>query len=103
MDAVKSLRVPAEILQMVRDCASRRSVDESTAMRQFMREGALDYVVDLYKRGDVTLGEAARLASATPRDLMEVMWARGVQGNLTLEQELEGHETMRRLRRQGLV
>ena len=102
MDAVKSLRVTPEILQMVRDCAARRSIDESTAMRQLMKEGGIRYVVGLYQRGEVTLGEAARLASTTPRDMRETLWQHGVQGNMTLEQELEGHETMRRLRRQGL-
>ncbi len=45
--------------------AKLEDVDESTAIRQFTRLGVMWYVVvDLYKMGKITLGEAAE--STTP-------------------------------------
>ncbi|HKZ58276.1 MAG TPA: UPF0175 family protein [Candidatus Thermoplasmatota archaeon] len=103
MDVVKSVRLPAEIVRTVRERARRERVDESTAIRQLIALGGEHYAVELYRRGEVSLGEAARLAHATKRDMMEVLLNHGVKGNVTVEMQLEAQETMRRLRGQRPV
>lgn len=87
MDAVKSVRLPEDLARAVRERARRERVDESTALRQLLGLGAQEYAVRLYREGRITLGEAARLAGLTPRDTLDLLWDRGVRGNVTLDQQ----------------
>ena len=87
MDTVKSVRLPDDLLRAVQERARRERVDESTALRQLLGLGAEEYAVRLYREGGITLGQAARLAGRTVRDMLEVLGERGVRGNVTLEQQ----------------
>ena len=98
MGTVKSVRLPPQIVHTVKDRARRERIDESTAIRQLLAFGGEMHAVDLYRRGEVSLGEAARLAGSTTRDMLEILLRHGVKGNVTMEMQLEAQETMRRLR-----
>lgn len=87
MEAVKSLRIPAELLKAIRYRARRERLDESTAIRQLIAMGATEYAVGLYRDGKVTLNEAADVASLSPREMIEVLWDHGVRGNVTVDQQ----------------
>ncbi len=100
MDTVKSVRLPSEIVRTVKDRARRERVDESTAIRQLLSLGGERHAVELYRRGEVSLGEAARIADSTTRDMIEILLRHGVKGNMTMEMQLEAQETMRRLRKE---
>lgn len=93
MDAVKSIRIPPDLMGAIHERARRERVDDSTAMRQLIALGAEQYAVQLYKEGTLTLNQAARLAGRTVRDMLELLWSRGVRGNVTLEQAQEAIET----------
>ncbi len=99
MSAVKSLRLPEKLLQAVRQRARREHLDEATAIRQLLAMGATEYAVNLYREGRVTLGEAADLADVFPREMLEILWNRGVKGNITLDQQRKAIEYVMR----GLV
>ncbi len=86
MDTVKSLRIPEDLLKSVRYLARRERLDESTAMRQLMSLGTTEYAVRLYREGKITLNEAADLARATPREMIEILLDHGVKGNVTVGQ-----------------
>ena len=86
MDTVKSLRLPEDLLRSVRYLARRERLDESTAIRQLIALGSAEYAVRLYREGKITLNEAAELASATPREMIEILLDHGVRGNVTVSQ-----------------
>ena len=86
MDAVKSLRLPENLLRSARYLARRERLDESTAIRQLIALGTAEYAVRLYREGKITLNEASELASVTPREMIEILLDHGVKGNVTVSQ-----------------
>jgi hypothetical protein len=103
MDIVKSVRLPPDILRTVKDRCNRERIDESTAIRQLLALGGERHAVELYRRGEVTLGEAARIANTTTREMIEVLPRHGVKGNMTMEMTLDAIESVRRLKRERSV
>ncbi len=92
MSAVRSLRIPEDLLRSVQDVARRERLDESTAIRQLLSLGAAEYAVRLYREGRVTLNEAAALARATPREMIDLLLDHGVKGNVTAGQQRKAIE-----------
>jgi len=70
-------------------------VDESTAIRQFIKLGVMWYVVELYKAGKITLGEAAELAGVSLRRMLDILIEHGVNGvkrNVKVNQQVKALE-----------
>ncbi len=67
-------------------------------MRQLLALGGERHAVELYRRGEISLGEAGRLANVTTRDMIEVLLRHGVRGNVTMDIMLDALESMRQLR-----
>lgn len=95
------IRIPKALTNTVKAVVAREHLTERGAILYLLRLGAERHAVELYRDGKVTMGQAATLANQTTRDMIEVMPKHGVRGNLTMEMELEAHETMRRLRKRG--
>ena len=72
--------------------ARLENVDESTAIRQLLAIGVKDYAVQLYRMGKVTLTEAASLANATVREMIDLLFDRGVRGNIRADQQRKAIE-----------
>lgn len=87
MSVVKSLRIPDKLLKTVRYVARREHLDESTATRQLIGLGAEEYAVRLYRDGKVTMNEAAAIAGATVREMIDILLDHGIKGNVTADQE----------------
>ena len=62
-------------------------MDESTAIRQFIRLGMMWYVVELYKARKITLEEAAELSGVSLRRMLDILAEHGVKGNVTGKRE----------------
>lgn len=92
MSEVRSLRIPEDLLKAVHYVAHREHLDESTATRQLIALGAVEYAVRLYRDGKITLNEAAELAGATPREMIDTLLDHGVKGNVTASQERKAIE-----------
>ena len=92
VSGVKSLRIPQRLLKTIRELARREHLDESTAIRKLIAMGATEYAVQLYRGGKVTLREAAVMAEATPREMIEILLEHGVKGNVTFDQERKAIE-----------
>ncbi len=92
MSGVKSLRIPESLLKTIRHLARREHLDESTAIRKLIAMGATEYAVQLYRDGKVTLREAAEMAEATPREMIEILLEHGVKGNVTVAQQRKAIE-----------
>lgn len=78
----KSLRIPKDMVSAIELVEKEEKIEESTAMRKLMRIGFETYVGDLYKRGKVTLREAARLLNASQIEAMNIFLDAGIKGNL---------------------
>ena len=92
MSSVKTVRLPKNLAKAILHRVRTEKVDESTAIRQLLALGIEDYAVKLYREGRVTLSEASTLASMNPREMIDVLLAHGVKGNIRLDQQRKAIE-----------
>ena len=85
----KKVHLTEDILKGVSYRAKLEDVDEPTAIRQFIRLGVMWYVVELYKRGKITLGEAAELSGISLRRMLDILAEHGVKGNVRMNQQIK--------------
>jgi predicted HTH domain antitoxin len=93
----KRVHLTEDILKGVSYRATLEDVDESTAIRQFIKLGVLWYVVELYKRGKITLGEAAELSGISLRRMLDILAEHGVKGNVKMNQQINALDYARNL------
>ena len=84
----KKVHLTEDILKSVLYRTKMEDVDESTAIRQFIRLGVMWYVVELYKMGKITLGEAAELSGIRLRRMLDILAEHGVKGNVKMKQQI---------------
>jgi predicted HTH domain antitoxin len=92
MSSVKTIRLPKSLVKAILHRVRTEKVDESTAIRQLLALGIEDYAVKLYRDRKVTLGEAAALANASLREMIDILLAHGVKGNVRLDQQRKAIE-----------
>ena len=85
----KTVHLTEDILKGVSYRAKLEDVDESTAIKQFIRLGVMWYVVELYKMGKITLGEAAELSGVSLRRILDILTEHGVKGNVRMNQQVK--------------
>jgi predicted HTH domain antitoxin len=77
-----SLRLPQEILERLDDIAKSEHKDRSTLIREILDEGIkekkLDLTVELYRKGEVTGWQAAKLANVSLRRFYEALQRKGI-------------------------
>lgn len=78
----KVSRLQDNLMDAIKFAEKKEKLDEPTTLRKFLRLGAEKYVGDSYVRGEVTLGEAARILDVTTRDVLELFWDMGITGNV---------------------
>ncbi|MGH9910713.1 MAG: UPF0175 family protein [Nitrososphaerales archaeon] len=98
MDSVKTVRIPKELLKIVKRRARTEGVDESTAIRQLISMGIKNYAVDLYRNGKITLREAAEIANVSVREMIDILLEHGVQGNVRFDQQKKALEFVSKIR-----
>jgi predicted HTH domain antitoxin len=84
---VKTIRIPNNLLKVIKHRAVTEGIDESTAMRQLITIGARNYAVDMYKNGKLTLNDAAALVGITVREMVGLLLDRGITGNVRIDQQ----------------
>ena len=72
-------------------------INEMKAIRQFIKLGVMWYVVELYKRGKITLGEAAELSGISLRRMLDILTEHGVKGNVKMNQQVKALDYARNL------
>ena len=85
----KTVRLTEDILKGVSYRTKMEDVDESTAIRQFIRLGVMWYVIELYKMGKITLREAAELSGVSLRRMLDILAEHGVKGNVKMNQQVK--------------
>ncbi|PIN76131.1 hypothetical protein COV18_00765 [Candidatus Woesearchaeota archaeon CG10_big_fil_rev_8_21_14_0_10_37_12] len=93
----KTTRLPRELLYSVEYRTKKENIDESAALRQLLTLGIQRYAVQLYKQGQVTLREAAKLCSVTLREMIEILLDHGVKGNINYDMQKKSLEIIKSL------
>ena len=93
----KRVHLTENLLKGVSYRAKLEDVDESTAIRQFIKLGVMWYVVELYKMGKITLGEAAELSGVSLRRMLDILAEHGVKGNVRMNQQVKALNYARNL------
>ena len=77
-----SLRLPSDTLKKLDELAERERKDRSTMIRELLDAGIqekdLDYVVEKYRKGQVTSWKAAQIAGVSLWRFLEVLRERNV-------------------------
>jgi predicted HTH domain antitoxin len=71
-------------------------VDESDAIRQFIKLGLREYAINLYRDRRITLREASELADVSLREMLDLLMEHGIGGNVTLKQQQKSLEHIER-------
>lgn len=88
----KTVHLTEDILKGVSYRAKMEDIDESTAIKHFIRFGVMWYVVELYKAGKITLAEAAELSGVSLRRMLDILAEHGVKGNVKMKQQMKALE-----------
>lgn len=91
------LRIPDNLIELAEARAREERTDRATALRQLMYAGAEDYVVELLKRGRITVSRAAELLGSSVHRVHELARERGVETGSTPEEHARSVRTAREL------
>ena len=92
----KTTRIPENLLKVIEFRANKEGLDESTVIRQLLHLGARQYLSQLYKEGELSLREVAKLLGVPTREALEVLWKEGVKGNVLVSTQLKALELAKR-------
>jgi hypothetical protein len=77
-----SIRIPEDLMSALQVVGKEEKIEPSTAMRKLVRIGYESYVGNLYRRGKVTLREAANLLNLNQMETLDLFLEAGISGNL---------------------
>lgn len=80
------VRLPKHLLELADLRAEDEQVDRSTALRQLLYAGATGYVLELLRKGRISLSKAAELLNCSTLAILEKSRERGVVFGATQEQ-----------------
>jgi len=84
----KALRLPDNLLDVVKFAEKKEKLDEPTTIRKFLKLGAERYIGNQYAEGKVSLREAAEVLEIPLRDALELFWEMGISGNVGARETL---------------
>lgn len=87
MTSVKSVRLPENLLELIRLRAKEERVDESTSLRQLVYLGAEKYIMGLYGEGKISIEKAAELMDRSIFDIYELAKKHGIDAGAAPEQQ----------------
>ena len=80
------VRLPKHLLELADLRAEDEQVDRSTALRQLLYAGATEYVLELLRKGRISLSKAADLLDCRTLAVVQKSRERGVTLGTTREQ-----------------
>jgi hypothetical protein len=95
----KSIRLPQELLDTVKYAGEKEKLDEPTALRKLLKLGAERYVGALYRKGEMTLRDAAHVLGLPLRDTMELLLDMGIAGNVSAAQAWKSLDYLKTLKK----
>ena len=87
-------RIEPEIMEIVEKVSEEKNVDKTSAIKILVsagwREIRLEKALELYKKGEVSVDKAAKLAGLTVSEMMDKIAAQGITSDETLEEYRRG-------------
>ncbi len=83
MEAVP-VRLPTSLATAIKQISEREGFDRSTTLRRLVAAGLERYVAELYRRGEISLREAAQWLDVPVRVALDRLAEAGAAGNLTM-------------------
>jgi hypothetical protein len=80
----------------IQEIMEREGIDEEGAMVMILDLGLKDYVVELYRQGDVTIREAAAILGLNLRQTLEIV-EKKIGGNVGREEAIRAMELAKKL------
>lgn len=80
----------------IQEIMEREGIDEEGAMVMILDLGLKDYVVELYRQGDVTIREAAAILGLNLRQTLEIV-EKKIGGNVRREEAIRALELAKKL------
>ena len=98
---VVPLRIPESLDELAALRAREQHTDKATALRQWIHQGAADYVVKLVAEGRISIGRAAELLDLTVYDIHHLAETHGIQLGATDEQRQQSRALAAKLAQRG--
>ncbi len=73
------LRIPKKIIELAEMRSKKERVDKSTALKQLLYKGGEEYLIDLYKKGEISISKAAELLDLTIYDMHNSLARRNIK------------------------
>ncbi len=83
-------------INKVLDLMKKDGLDEESAMKKIINLGIQDYVVELYKDGEISIREAAEIMQLNFRQTLEILEEK-VGGNVGREEEIKALSLAKKL------
>ncbi len=83
-------------LRSVLDLMKKEGLDEEGAIKKIIRLGITDYVLELYKRGELTVREASEVLQLSLRETVELIEEK-IGGNVAIQEQIKAIELARKL------
>lgn len=85
----RTLRLPGDLAEAIRDVGAAEHIEESTAMRKLLSMGYHLYVAELYRAGRISLRDAARQMGLSLSETIDALRTLGIAGNVTADDTLQ--------------
>ena len=73
------LRIPKKIIELAEMRSKKERVNKSTALKQLLYKGGEEYLIDLYKKGEISISKAAELLDLTIYDMHNILVRRNIK------------------------
>jgi predicted HTH domain antitoxin len=90
MQKVLSIRLEKSDLDFVESEAAEEKVDKAKVLRALVESGRLQFAIEQYKGGKISLGKAAEKAGISISEMMDKLAELGIKNRMTKEQYLQG-------------
>jgi len=97
MTKTMSIRMDRENLEFLTELTREQRSDLSKAVRDMVTRGRLLLAVERYKKGEASLGRAAKLAGVAVGQMMTILAEYGVESRIQDEDYLQGLEGLRKV------
>lgn len=98
---VVPLRIPENLNDLAALSAREQHTDKATALRQWIHQGAADYVLKLVAEGRISAGRAAELLDLTVYDIYHLAGLRKIELGANDEQRQRSRALAAELARAG--
>lgn len=97
MTQVQPLRIEDEIIRLAEIKSRDEHTAKTTAIKQFLRSGAEEYLLILCSQGRVSIGKAAEMLHKSIYDLQETARKKGVELGITAKEYEIGKKFAKKL------